>query len=107
MSSQQSQRLVQAVQHFQERTRGEELPKETQDAIKGLLNALEGGTPARDTPGGRAALKAAPGTDGTGEPMERAVKGPDGPSPGQRAARSVSQEVKEAVANIAANQASN
>jgi len=102
-----SARLSQALKHFQERTHGEELPKGTQEAVAELLKTLSGGVPTRDTPGGRAALKVAPGTNGTGEPMEKAAKGIDGPSPGQRAARGeadngLSSDIAKAAAEIIA-----
>lgn len=86
------QRLLQAVSHFQARTRGAELPKGASEAIEGLQKSLGSPMPGRDTPGAREALKAAPGA--TGEPMERAAKGTDQPSPGQREAMNVSEEMR-------------
>jgi hypothetical protein len=94
-------RLLQAVEHFKARTRGAELPKGAQDALEGLSKTLGQPMPDRDTPGSRAAFKAAPGapmTPGTGVPMEQAAKGPDNASPGQRAAEGagLSDQIKEA-----------
>lgn len=100
MSDAEAQRLIQAVEHFQARTRGGDLPKGAQEAVDGLLKVFGSGGPARDTPGSREAHKVAPGTDGTGEPMARAAIGRDGPSPGQREARSISQEIQEAAESI-------
>lgn len=97
-----AQRLLQALSHFQARSRGAELPKGVSEAVEGLQKALGGPMPGRDTPGSREALKLAPGTQGTGVPMEQAAKGSDGPSPGQREAKSVSQEIKEAAEKAAA-----
>lgn len=97
------QRLLQAVEHFKARTRGAELPEGTDKALEGLAKALSTPVPERDTPGGRAALSAAPGTKGTGEHFSRAAKGTDQPSPGQRAAAAnVSGEIEKAAAAIAA-----
>jgi hypothetical protein len=101
-----AQRLLQAVEHFKARTRGAELPKGVDEALKGLGKALETPMPDRDTPGGREALKVAPGTRGTGEHFSQAVKGRDGPSPGQKEAElaggGVSKEVSEAATALAA-----
>lgn len=102
-----AQRLLQAISHFKARTRGAALPKGTEEALKGLAEALGTSMPDRDTPGGREALKVAPGTRGTGEPFPKATLGPDGPSPGQRAAqKSASQEMDEAATGLAARIAS-
>jgi ribosomal protein S6E (S10) len=105
--SQEVQRLLQAVEHFKARTRGAELPKGAQEAVDGLTKALGQPMPGRDTPGAREALSVAPGTTGTGVPMEQAAKGPDAPSPGQREAQgqgsTVSEEIAKAAAEIVAN----
>lgn len=105
--SQEVQRLLQAVEHFKARTRGAELPKGAQEAVDGLTKALGQPMPGRDSPGARQALALAPGTTGTGVPMEQAATGVDGPSPGQRAAQSqgsgISKEIQEAAAQIVAN----
>lgn len=97
------QRLLQAVEHFKARTRGAELPKGAEEALEGLAKTFSEPMPGRDTPGQRAALSVAPGA--TGVPMEQAAKGPDGPSPGQKAAASsgVSAEIQKAAESIVAN----
>lgn len=95
------QRLLQAVEHFKARTRGAELPKGVEEALGGLSKALGTPMPDRDTPGGRAALSLAPGTQGTGEHFSQAVKGSDGPSPGQKAAKSASRALTEASTALA------
>lgn len=101
-----AQRLLQAIEHFKARTRGAELPKGTEEALGGLSKALGTPMPDRDTPGGRAAMAVAPGTRGTGEHFSQAVKGHDGPSPGQKEAEkagaSISKEVDEAAGALAA-----
>lgn len=101
-----AQRLMQAIEHFKARTRGAALPEGVEKALGGLSEALGTPMPDRDTPGGREALKVAPGTRGTGEPFSKAVLGPDGPSPGQRAAKGASQEIDEAATGLAAKIAS-
>lgn len=105
-----AQRLLQAIEHFKARTRGAELPKGTEEALKGLSKTLSTPMPDRDTPGGRAAMAVAPGTRGTGEHFSQAVKGPDGPSPGQKEAEKagggVSKEVDAAASALAAKIAS-
>ena len=102
MSGIERERLLQALEHFNNRTKGEEQPEGTKEAIEGLLKALGAPAPGRDTPGAREALKVAPGTDGTGAHFSRAAMGVDGPSPGQKEAQSVSAQIKEAAAAIAA-----
>jgi hypothetical protein len=96
------QRLLQAVEHFQKQTRGAELPEGVADAIKALTESLGKPAPGHDTPGTREALKVAPGTKGTGEPMQRAAIGVDGASPGQREARTLSQQIQDAAEAAAA-----
>jgi len=100
-----NQRLLQAVQNFKTRSKGAELPKGTQEALEALTKALSAPSPGRDTPGERAALKVAPGTTGAGEPMAKAAKGIDGPSPGQREAQRLSQQIQDAAESIAAKAA--
>jgi ribosomal protein S6E (S10) len=102
--SQAVQRLLQAVENFKTQTRGAELPQGAQEAVEAVQKALGQPMPGRDTPGAREALKLAPGTTGTGVPMQDAAKGPDGPSPGQREAKSVSAAIDEAAAAIVAAQ---
>lgn len=98
-------RLLQAVDQFRSRTENTELPQGTEEALKGLSEALGQPVPDRDTPGGRAAAAASPGTQGTGEHFSKAAKGPDKPSPGQRAAKeSLSEEIHKAAASIVAAQ---
>lgn len=99
------QRLLQAAEHFKARTRGAELPKGALEAVDALQKALGEPMPERDTPGARAALRVAPGTKGTGEPFSKAARGVDGPSPGQREAQSLSQQIQEAAESIAAKNA--
>lgn len=114
MSNAEILRLLQAVEHFKARTRGAELPKGAQEAVDGLSKTLNQPMPDRDTPGSRAAFKASPGAPkiGTGVPMEQAAKGPDGASPGQRAAEGaggsenglsdqIQEAARQAVAEIA------
>jgi hypothetical protein len=100
-----TQRLLQAVQNFKTRSKGGELPKGTEEALEALTKALGAPAPGRDTPGARAALKVAPGTTGAGEPFPKAARGVDGPSPGQREALSLSQQINEAAESIAAKSA--
>ena len=100
-----AQRLLQAVQNYRTRTKGAELPKGTEEALAAVQKALSAPEPGRDTPGARAALKVAPGTKGAGEPMQKAAVGIDGPSPGQREAQSLSQQIQEAAESIAAKAA--
>jgi hypothetical protein len=95
--SAEAQKLLQAVEHFKARTRGAELPKGTEEAVAGLQKALGQPMPGRDTPGEREALKAAPGT---GSALRDAAKGPDAPSPGQREAAGLSEQIEQAVAQI-------
>jgi hypothetical protein len=95
------QRLLQALENYNTRTKGaEDQPKGVQEAVAALVKALGTPAPGRDTPGQREALKVAPGTVGTGAPMEKAAVGIDGPSPGQREAKSLSQQIHEAAASI-------
>lgn len=106
MPSAELQRLLQAVEHFQSRTKGAELPKGVSEALQGLQKAAGTPQPTRDTPGAREAMKASGGTRGTGEHFSVAATGPDGPSPGQREAQGsggVSKEIHEAAAAIVAN----
>jgi len=95
------QRLLQAVQNYVTRTKGGELPKGALEAVQALQKALGTPAPGKDTPGQRETLKVAPGTRGTGEPMEKAALGVDGPSPGQREAQSLGQQIVEAAASLA------
>ena len=96
------QRLLQAIENYVTRTKGGEQPKGAEEAIAALQKVLGTPAPGRDTPGAREAFKVAPGTRGTGEEMSKAATGIDGPSPGQREAKSVSQQIQEAAAAIAA-----
>lgn len=97
----QAKRLMQAIEHFQGRTKGAgDIPKDVHSAIEALHKALNLPAPGKDSPGAREALKVAPGTTGAGEPMNKAALGVDGPSPGQREARSLSQQIHEAAASI-------
>lgn len=96
------QRLLQALESYVTRTKGGEQPKGAEEAIQALQKVLGTPAPGRDTPGAREAFKVAPGTKGTGEPIDKAAKGIDGPSPGQREAQSLSQQIHEAAAAIAA-----
>jgi hypothetical protein len=102
MSNSQTMRLLQALEFFSSRTRGAELPKGVEEAIQGLQKALGQPMPGQDTPGARAALKVAPGTDGTGENYRKAAIGRDGPSPGQREANGISEEIQKAAESIVA-----
>lgn len=101
--SMEQQRLLQALQRFSDRSKGAELPKGTEEALAGLRTALSAPPPDHGTPGTRAALRVVPGTTGTGEPMEKAARGVDGPSPGQRSAQGVTQAIQEAASQILAN----
>lgn len=96
------QRLLQALENFSTRTKGQALPKGAEEALAALRQALSQPAPGKDTPGQREALKVAPGTRGTGEDISRAAKGIDGPSPGQREAMSVSEQIQQAAEAIAA-----
>jgi len=95
------QRLLQAIQNYSNRSKGGELPKGVEEAIAGLTKALSAPAPGKDSPGAREALKVAPGTTGTGESIARAARGIDGPSPGQREAQSLSQQIADAAAQLA------
>jgi hypothetical protein len=64
-------------------------------------------TPSRDTPGMREAEKLMKpgqagdtGESGTGVHFSKAASGPDAPSPGQREAMNVSQEISKAAQTI-------
>jgi hypothetical protein len=92
------QRLLQAVEHFKARTRGAELPKGAEDAITGIEKAFSQPMPGRDSPGEKEALKA---STGTGAALRDAAKGPDTPSPGQREAAAISEQIEQAAAQIA------
>ena len=98
------QRLLQAIENFQRRNKGEERNDKVEEAIGALTKLLSAPAPGRDTPGAREALKVAPGTRGAGEDMSRAAVGIDGPSPGQREARSLSQQIHEAAQAIVDSQ---
>lgn len=98
------QKLLQAVDHFEARTRGAELPEGLSEAVEGLKKVAGHPMPDRDTPGAREALKLAQGTTGTGAALKDSAKGPDAPSPGQREAQSVSAEIAKAAESIVANQ---
>lgn len=99
-----NQRLLQALENYTIRTKGQKGSESLSEAISALQKALSQPTPGKDSPGQREALKVAPGTRGTGEDISRAAKGIDGPSPGQREAMSLSQQIQEAAAAIAAKQ---
>lgn len=102
----QVQRLLQAIEHFNSRTKGaQDIPKEVVAAVEGLHKALNVPPPGRNTPGSREAYAVAPGTRGAAEPFPKAARGIDGPSPGQREARSLSQEIHDAATSIAAGRA--
>ncbi|MBS1863015.1 MAG: hypothetical protein JSS68_15040 [Actinobacteria bacterium] len=103
----QAKRLIEAVEHFQTSTKGsEDISPDVAEAVSALHKALGLPAPDRNTPGARAALKVVPGTKGTGENFAKAARGIDGPSPGQRQAQSLSQQISEAAAEIASrNQA--
>lgn len=98
------QRLLQAIENYVTRTKGGEVPKGSEDALSALKKVLGAPAPGKDSPGAREALKVAPGTVGAGEPMNKAAKGIDGPSPGQREAQSISQQIQEAAQAIASQQ---
>lgn len=99
MSAEQ-QRLLQALEHFTNRTKGGDLPKGTEEALQALQKALSGPMPGNDSPGQREALSVAPGTTGTGEHFSKAALGVDGPSPGQGESKSLSQQIADAAAEI-------
>lgn len=94
------QRLLQAIQNYQTRTKGGEVPKGIEEALGALSKVLGTPAPGQDTPGAREALKVAPGTTGTGEDISKAAKGIDGPSPGQREAQNLGQQIVEAAAAL-------
>jgi hypothetical protein len=99
-------RLLQAIQHFSARTRGAELPKGVPKALEGLQKALGQPMPGHDTPGAKAALKAAPGT-GSGPPTG-AAKGSKSTPPGQQEAtvsEAIQRAAEKAVAEISGNAA--
>ena len=100
ISSAEEARLLDAIERYQGRTSKGEPKQGVSEALQGLLKALGTDGPARDTPGAREARRVAPGTDGTGEHYSKAAIGRDGPSPGQREARSLSQEIQEAAESI-------
>lgn len=92
-------RLQQALEHFAERSRHEDLPRGVKEAVQGLQKALATPSPLPDSPGSRAPLRAVAGTRGTGEDMSKAARGKDGPSPGQDG---LTAEINRAAASIAA-----
>lgn len=100
----QTKRLLQALEQFQERTKGaKDLSPDVGKAIEALQGALNAPPVSEDSPGRLSALDAVKGTTGAGEPMEKAAKGPDGPSPGQTEGRSMSEQIHEAAQAIAAS----
>lgn len=91
-------RLKQAVEQFEARK-----PRDLSDGFTAALAALNKelgrGTPeGAESPGQRAANEAG----GTGVPLKYAAKGPDQPSPGQREARGISNQIQEAAQRIVA-----
>lgn len=94
------QRLLQAIQNYSTGSKGGELPKGIEEALAGLTKVLSSPAPGKDSPGAREALKVAPGTTGTGESIKKAALGIDGPSPGQREAQSLSQQIADAAAQL-------
>lgn len=92
-------RLKQAIEQFEAR--------KPRDASPSLLSALAGvnkelGRTSSDTetsPGHRAAEQS---SYGTGVPLKYAAQGPDKPSPGQKAARGVSDDIRAAASRIMA-----
>ena len=94
------QKLLQAIQNYSTRTKGGEVPKGIEEALGALTKVLSTPAAGSDSPGAREALKVAPGTVGTGEDISKAAKGVDGPSPGQREAMSLSQQIVDAAASL-------
>ena len=93
-------RLQQAVEQFQGRA-PRNLPDGVMDKLTEVMTELgQFDTDADDSPGKREVRALAPGTDGTGEHYSKAAKGADGPSPGQREARNLTSDIKEAAASI-------
>lgn len=88
--SAQALRLLQAIEHFQNTSKGAELPKGTDEALEGLSKVLRASAPQAQTPGHRAALAVAQGS-GEAKPPPIAQ---DRPSPGQRAAQSASGAIE-------------
>jgi hypothetical protein len=92
-------RLHQALESFQAR-RPRDLPENLSQAVEALSVALSGKTPEEgESPGTRAA-KEVGYAGGTGVPLREAAKGEDQPSPGQRAARSVTDDIQNAAKRI-------
>lgn len=94
------QRLLQALETYSGRAKGK-APEAVAEAIKGLTEALSAPVPSRDTPGNREALKVTPGA--TGEHFSKAATGEDKPTPGQMAARGISDEISKAAEQILAS----
>ena len=93
-------RLQQAVEQFQSRA-PRDLPDGVMDKLGEVMQELGSfDNVGNDSPGKRDVASVTSGTEGTGEHYSKAAKGPDGPSPGQREARTLSQEIHEAAASI-------
>lgn len=94
-------RLHQALESFQAR-KPRDLPENVSQAVEALSVALSGKSPAENESPGTRAAKEVGYAGGTGVPLREAAKGEDKPSPGQKAARSVSSEIQEAAKRIVA-----
>jgi len=95
-------RLQQAISAFRDRA-PQDLPEGVMSGLDEIENMLGEYAPAETSPGHRAAQSAqglAPGTDGTGEHYRKAAKGPDGPSPGQKEATRLSEEMFKAAEEL-------
>ena len=99
-------KLQQAISAFKERA-PQDLPDGVMEGLDKIGSSLNDyAPPGGDSPGHRAAGEAqgqAPGTDGTGEHYSKAAKGPDGPSPGQKEAQRLSEEMMQAAERLQAS----
>jgi hypothetical protein len=99
-------RLLSAIEQFEARA-PRDLPQGVMEKIAEIKQEVSQVTPSRDTPGMREAEKLMKpgqagdtGESGTGVHFSKAASGPDAPSPGQREAMNVSQEISKAAQTI-------
>lgn len=94
-------RLITAIEQFEQRS-PRDLPGGVLDSLKGVREQLGGydtRSSGEQTPGQKEVQKVNKGTDGTGAPYSD-PRGPDKPSPGQREAMGVSQEIGTAMSAL-------
>lgn len=92
-------RLEQALESFQAR-KPRDLPENLSQAVEALSVALSGKSPEEALTPGKRAAKEVGYAGGTGVPLREAAKGEDQPSPGQRAARGITDDIQHAAKRI-------